>query len=96
MKKAYLIVICNEVTNAIESATVWSSPEWEQLACLKGVRTYVAFSVTSSVSYEDAATRLVNAIREPDSRYSYLYPYLMHDIQAFGTPWLPMPGYEQS
>lgn len=72
---AYLIVLCNKETNAIEHVSIWSSPEWEQSRCLRGVHTYVAFRVGGS-SFDRASKTLIEAIKEPLSRYYYLLPYI--------------------
>lgn len=72
--KAYLIVICDNVTNAILSATIWSSPEWEQSRCLDQ-RTYVAYA-TSGSDYADAKDGIVRAMEHPRSRYHWLLAYL--------------------
>jgi hypothetical protein len=72
--KAYLIVICDNVTNAILSATIWSSPEWEQSRCLDQ-RTYVAYA-TSGPSYAEAKEGIVRAMEHPQSRYHWLLNHL--------------------
>lgn len=65
--RAYLIVICDNATNAVLSATIWSSPEWD--------RTYVAYAVGGS-NYSDAAKTLVGIIQDPHSRYHWLLKHL--------------------
>lgn len=70
MRKAYLIVICDNVTNAVLSAAIWSSPEWEQSRCLDQ-RTYVAYVVSGS-SFSEASRELIKSIQNPKSRYHWL------------------------
>ena len=72
--KAYLIVICDNVTNAIISATIWSSPEWEQSRCLDH-RTYVAYA-TGGTSYAESKEALLKSMEHPKSRYHWLMQYL--------------------
>ncbi len=71
--KAYLIVICNSETNAVLSATIWSSPEWEQSRTLDE-RTYVAYE-TKGASYQEAHDRILSVIQDPSSRYHWLWKY---------------------
>jgi len=72
--KAYLIVICDKVTNEVLSATIWSSPEWEQSRCLDE-RTYVAYATIGS-SYANAKNGILTAMEHPKSRYHWLLEYL--------------------
>ena len=68
-KQAYLIVICDPVTNAVIRVEIWSSPEWEQSICLME-RTYVAF-ICSADSYAEAKKNLFKCIVQPTSRYHW-------------------------
>lgn len=77
--KAYLIVICNKETNAVESAAVWSSPEWEQSRCLPQP-TFVAYEVSGD-SFAEAETNLLRAISVPKQRYGWLIKYLPKALQ---------------
>lgn len=74
--KAYLVVSCYRMTNAIDSAAVWSSPEWEQSRQLPNMRVFVAYAVLSYESYADARRRLLEHIGDERSRYHYLVSYL--------------------
>lgn len=71
--KAYLIVICDSTTNAVLSATVWSSPEWEQSRYLDE-RTFVAFAVGGK-DYAEAKRHLIQMVDDPRSRYHWLCKY---------------------
>ena len=75
---AYLIVICDEETNGILSATIWSSPEWEQSMCLQGCRTYVAYEIRGT-TFDDARKRMIEAIQNSRSRYHYLNDFIVPD-----------------
>ena len=73
-KKAYLIVICDPITNAIKRTEIWSSPEWEQSLCLKE-RTFIAYEVEEE-TYAEARKLMIFAISIPSCRYHYLYKLL--------------------
>lgn len=75
--KAYLIVVCDSVTNAVLGAEIWSSPEWEQSRCLEQ-RTYIAYAV-GGFSFHEARIGLLEAISDPRSRYHWLLPHLPQD-----------------
>lgn len=70
--RAYLIVICDQNTNAIEGVTIWSSPEWEQSCCLPGKNVFIAYAMEGE-SYAQAKDDLMRAIAFKRSRYHYLY-----------------------
>lgn len=72
LREAYLIVVCNEVTNAIEEVLIWSSPEWEQSRVLPNVRVYIAYCV-SAESFQEAKDALLDTIKNPSNRYHYLW-----------------------
>lgn len=55
---AYLVVLCDPVTNAIKHTVIWSSPEWEQSRILGDYVSYVALSVKDT-AFSAATTRLV-------------------------------------
>jgi len=80
LKDAYLIVIYDEVTNAVIRADIWSSPEWEQSRCLTE-RTYVAYR-TKGRSFEDARKNVIQAMSHKLSRYHWLLEYL--DDEKYG------------
>lgn len=70
-KKAYLIVICDPIANAILRVEIWSSPEWEQSMCLKE-RSFIAYAVDGE-TFHEARLSLLEAIKIPSCRYHYLY-----------------------
>lgn len=72
--RAFLVIICNETTNAIEHVVIWSSPEWEQSRCLHKP-TYVAYA-TEDRDFEAAITEMLKGISDPRSRYYPLYQRL--------------------
>lgn len=72
LKSAYLIVICNGDTNAIEEVTIWSTPEWEQALVLKGKMVYVAYQIKMP-TFSQAAVALLKDISKVNSRYQHLY-----------------------
>lgn len=72
--KAYLVVICDPITNAILRVEIWSSPEWEQSMCLKE-RTFIAY-VVEEETYSKAKELMLFAISIPSCRYHYLYNLL--------------------
>lgn len=76
--KAFLVVICDPVTNAILKADVWSSPEWEQSMCLKE-RCFVAFMVEDCENFEKARKLLISVISSPISRYHQYFRYLSEE-----------------
>lgn len=82
--KAYLIVICDSETNAVQGAAIWSSPEWEQSRCLNP-RTYVAYAV-GGADYTDAREKLLQAIAYPQSRYHWLLQHLKEDLKPVAEP----------
>lgn len=69
---AYLIVVCDPVTNAPLRADVWSSPEWEQSRCLDE-RTFVLYKVSSFKSYSNAKEMLLEDIALPSMRYHWAW-----------------------
>jgi hypothetical protein len=71
---AYLIVVCDNATNAVLSADIWSDPPWEKSRSI-GLRAYVAYSV-SGRSYSEARDRLLGDIRQEWSECKWLVPYL--------------------
>lgn len=75
---AYLVVICDKETNAVKSAVIWSSPEWEQSICLP-YPTFVAYEVNGK-DYQTARNNLVKGINQPRSRYNWLVKYLEREI----------------
>ena len=81
MHSAYLIVVCDVKTNAVKSARIWSSPEWEQSICIPD-RTFVAYEV-KDVDYQSARDALVVTISQPRSRYHWLLKHL--DARAAGN-----------
>lgn len=74
MHSAYLIAICNPLTNALIRAEIWSSPEWHQSMQLPE-RTYVAFEVKGT-SFHEAHKSMLRVIARSDSRYHYLFGLL--------------------
>ena len=87
--KAYLIAICDEETNAIKGAALWSSPEWEQSRIIKGSLTYVAYAVEvalqehepSYLGFSKAARRLLGNVNAMFGAYEKcrlhkLIPYM--------------------
>jgi hypothetical protein len=77
IRNAYLVVICDKDTNAVLSAAIWSSPEWEQSQALQH-RTYVAYQ-TAADTYADAEARLREHLKSMD-RYKWLLEYLDKSI----------------
>jgi hypothetical protein len=79
---AYLIVVCNQDTNAIEDVCIWSSPEWEQSRCLPDKYTYVAYAMRGK-SYQDAHDHIVTVVRDVPrcSRLHRLWPLLREHIE---------------
>lgn len=75
MKDAYLIVICNQETNAVEEVTIWSFPEWEQSRCLPEKHVYVLYHIVS-VNFSEAKRMLIHIIGKPSSRYHWAYNLL--------------------
>lgn len=69
---AYLIVICDNKTNAIERVEIWSSPEWQQSRCLPDKNVYIAYAVESE-SFDKGIHDLLQAISWERSRYHHLY-----------------------
>ena len=75
-KYAYLIVICERNGDKIEicGAEIWSSPEWEQSRCLDKT-TFVAYKVAGR-TFQEAIDIMLRTIKEPKSRYHWLFEYL--------------------
>jgi len=78
LKSAYLIIICDPSTNAINHVTIWSSPEWEQSRCLDD-HTYVAYQVKSE-TYAQARDNLLQEIKQNDHRYNHLYQRYISEL----------------
>ena len=72
--QAYLIVICDRETNSVLSATIWSSPEWEQSRRIDQP-TYVAYAVRGS-SFAKAGNTLLKNLENPKCRYHWLLKHL--------------------
>lgn len=74
LKSAYLIVICNQETNAIEESAIWSSPEWEQSLCLPNKNVFVAYHAEGE-TFASAKKVMLQLLEIPNFRYSYLKKY---------------------
>jgi len=72
--QAYLIVICDNDTNAVLGSTIWSTPEWEQSRNI-GKRTYVAYAVRGK-DFASAKKDLIHVISQETSRYHWLLELL--------------------
>lgn len=72
LKSAYLIVICDGDTNAIEEVTIWSTPEWEQSRVLRGKSVYVAYEIRMP-TFDQAAKAMLKRISNINDRYHPLY-----------------------
>ena len=77
LTSVYLVVICDNETNAVISAVVWSRPEWKQGGC-PPQRTYVANESTGD-SVEDARRRLHAELTKPYCRYHWLLAHVAPD-----------------
>lgn len=80
LSTAYLIVICNRETNAIEKVAIWSSPEWQQSRQLDQP-TYVAYELKAE-TFQKAIDQMCVWIGQKDSRYHYLVKYLEPNLLA--------------
>ena len=73
--RAYLVVLCDVATNAINEVAIWSSPEWQQSQSLRDYYTYVALE-SSGTSFEDARANLINIA------LNHLYYYATGEVAA--------------
>jgi len=79
--KAYLVVLCNIETNAIESVDIWSSPEWEQSICLP-CAVYLSYITQQYDSFELARKSIVRQLHEPRWRYHRLLKYFSERVRG--------------
>lgn len=79
--QAYLIVVCNQQTNAIEDVCIWSSPEWEQSRCLPDKYTYVVYAVHGE-SFSEAKSEMIRIVRDVVlcNRLHRLWPMLKKNV----------------
>lgn len=101
MAKAYLVVICDEKTNAVINAEVWSSPEWRQSMCLPE-RVYILYfvevnSTQARCGFQEARDYLMEIIQNPQmTRYHWVIPYLNKNRQGKDHPVIEWAIREQS
>lgn len=90
MSSAFLVVICDENTNAPINAEVWSSPEWQQSMFLPE-RVFVLYEVhlpnNKSNVFQDARDELKRRIENRHfTRYHWVIPYLNKDRRGRDLP----------
>lgn len=90
MSKAFLVVICDEKTNAPINAEVWSSPEWQQSMCLPE-RVFILFQIDwlnrKDNTFQHARDELKRQIESRYfTRYHWVIPYLNKDRRGRDLP----------
>ena len=91
MSKAFLVVICDEKTNAPINAEVWSSPEWQQSMFLPEkvfilYETHIANPKKDTI-FQHARDELKRHIESKYfTRYHWVIPYLNKDRRGRDLP----------